>query len=104
MFNATQIVAKEQEIIRTARCLRNKKRERAYDCTQIQTKRGGGRAGNAGRRGGSSILQLPWHLTTNIDMPTEPLNEEGVTAIHLGAMEILEEIGLEILNQKLGIY
>ena len=63
-------------------------------------KRGGGRAGNAGRRGGSSILQLPWHLTTNIDMPTEPLNEEGVTAIHLGAMEILEEIGLEILNQE----
>ena len=63
-------------------------------------KRGGGRAGNAGRRGGSSILQLPWHLPTNIDMPTEPLNEEGVTAIHLGAMEILEEIGLEILNQE----
>jgi hypothetical protein len=26
MFNATQIVAKEQEIIRTARCLRNKKK------------------------------------------------------------------------------
>ena len=68
--------------------------------TKSRRKRGGGRAGNAGRRGGSSILQLPWHLTTNIDMPTEPLNEEGVTAIHLGAMEILEEIGLEILNQE----
>ena len=26
MFNATQIVAKEQEIIPTARCLRNKKK------------------------------------------------------------------------------
>lgn len=61
-------------------------------------KRGGGRAGNAGRRGTSSILQMPWKLTTNIDKPTEPLNEEGVTAIHLGAMEILEDIGLEILN------
>ncbi len=68
--------------------------------TKSRRKRGGGRAGNAGRRGGSSILQLPWHLTTNIDMPTEPLNEEGVTAIHLGAMTILEEIGLEILNQE----
>ena len=68
--------------------------------TKSRRKRGGGRAGNAGRRGGSSILQLPWHLTKNIDMPTEPLNEEGVTAIHLGAMEILEEIGLEILNQE----
>jgi len=61
-------------------------------------KRGGGRAGNAGRRGSSSILQMPWKLTTNIDKPTEPLNEEGVKAIHLGAMEILEDIGLEILN------
>ena len=61
-------------------------------------KRGGGRAGNAGRRGNSSILQMPWKLTTNIDKPTEPLNEEGVKAIHLGAMEILEDIGLEILN------
>ena len=68
--------------------------------TKSRRKRGGGRAGNAGRRGGSSILQPPWHLTANIDKPTEPLNEEGVTAIHLGAMEILEEIGLEILNQE----
>ncbi len=61
-------------------------------------KRGGGRAGNAGRRGSSSILQMPWKLITNIDKPTEPLNEEGVKAIHLGAMEILEDIGLEILH------
>jgi len=63
-------------------------------------KRAGGRAGNAGRRGSSSILQIPWELTTNIDKPTEPLSEEGVNAIHLGAMEILEEIGLEILNHE----
>ena len=63
-------------------------------------KRAGGRAGNAGRRGSSSILQMPWGLTENIDEPTEPLSEEGVNAIHLGAMEILEEIGLEILNRE----
>ena len=63
-------------------------------------KRAGGRSGNAGRRGTSSILQIPWELTTNIDKPTEPLSEEGVNAIHLGAMEILEEIGLEILNRE----
>ena len=63
-------------------------------------KRAGGRAGNAGRRGSSSILQIPWGLTENIDKPTEPLSEEGVNAIHLGAMEILEEIGLEILNRE----
>ena len=49
-------------------------------------KRAGGRAGNAGRRGSSSILQIPWGLTENIDKPTEPLSEEGVNAIHLGAM------------------
>ena len=62
MFNATQIVAKEQEIIVQLGVLEIRKRERAYECNQIQTKTGGGRAGNAGRRGGSSILQPPGTL------------------------------------------
>ena len=44
-------------------------------------KRGGGRAGNAER-------------------PVEPLAEEGVQAIHDGAMRILEEIGIEFLNPE----
>lgn len=63
-------------------------------------RRGGGRAGNAERRGTAVIEQMPWHPPINIDRPTEPLTEEGVWAIHDGAMRILEEIGIEILNPE----
>jgi len=62
--------------------------------------RGGGRAGAAERRGAAVIEQMPWRLPKNLDKPTEPLNEEGVQAIHEGAMRILEEIGIEILNAE----
>lgn len=70
------------------------------DRTSTEAKRGGGRAGNALRRGSASIDQMPWHLPINTDKPTEPLDEEGVVAIHEGAMRILEEIGVEFLNKK----
>ena len=63
-------------------------------------KRGGGRAGNAARRGGEIIDQMPWRLVRNTDRPTEPLGPEGVLAIHDGAMRILEEIGIEFLNHE----
>ena len=63
-------------------------------------KRGGGRAGNAARRGGVVIEQMPWAPPRNIDRPTEPLSPEGVAAIHEGAMTILEEIGIAILNPE----
>ncbi|KAA0910099.1 trimethylamine methyltransferase family protein [Aquicoccus porphyridii] len=63
-------------------------------------RRGGGRAGNAARRGGAVIEQMPWRLPVNADRPTEPLSEEGVAAIHDGAMRILEEVGIEILNEE----
>ena len=68
----------------------------------IDTKRrrGGGRAGNAARRGGAVIEQMPWRLPVNIDRPTEPLSAEGVMAIHEGAMRILEEIGIVFLNPE----
>ena len=62
--------------------------------------RSGGRAGKAERRGASAISQMPWRIPINNDRPTEPLNEEGVQAIHEGAMRILEEIGIEILNDE----
>ena len=32
-------------------------------------RRGGGRAGNALRRGSASIEQMPWHLPINNDSP-----------------------------------
>jgi len=63
-------------------------------------RRSGGRAGNAARRGGAVHDQMPWRLPINPDAPIEPLNEEGVQAIHDGAMRILEEIGIEFLNEE----
>ena len=62
-------------------------------------RRTGGRAGNS-RRGGAVIDQMPWRMPVNTDRPIEPLTEEGVQAIHNGAMRILEEIGIEFLNEE----
>jgi trimethylamine---corrinoid protein Co-methyltransferase len=68
-------------------------------------RRGGGRAGAKERRGAALIEQMPWRLPVNVDRPTEPLDHEGVAAIHEGAMTILEEIGIAILNpEALEIY
>ena len=63
-------------------------------------RRSGGRAGNAARRGGALIEQMPWRIPVNLDRPTEPLDERGVAAIHEGAMRILEEIGVVFLNPE----
>ena len=63
-------------------------------------RRGGGRAGNAARRGTSLFDQMPWRLPVNTDRPTEPLDGDGVEAIHNGAMTILEDIGIEFLNEE----
>ena len=66
----------------------------------IRKRRAGGRAGNAQRRGKAAFEQAPWHQPVNTDRPTEPLTEEGVAAIHDGAMRILEEIGITFLNDE----
>ncbi|MEO0744728.1 MAG: trimethylamine methyltransferase family protein [Pseudomonadota bacterium] len=63
-------------------------------------RRGGGRAGAAARRGQAVIEQMPWNPPRMIDPPVEPLRLEGVAAIHDGAMRILEEIGVEFLNEE----
>ena len=60
-------------------------------------RRSGGRAGNTRGRG-AAITQLPWSLPVNRDQPTAPLTEDGVQAVHDGAMRILEEIGIEFLH------
>jgi len=62
-------------------------------------RRGGGRSGNT-RGKGAAIAQMPWSLPTNPDRPTEPIPEEGVLAIHDGAMRVLEEIGIDMLNPE----
>ena len=62
-------------------------------------RRSGGRAGNTrGNRG--AIEQMPWRIVENTDRPIEPLTEEGILAIHEGAMEILEDIGIDFLNKE----
>jgi len=63
-------------------------------------RRSGGRAGNTRRTSSDVIQQAPWIIPVNTDHPTEPLNEEGVEAIHNGAMRILEEIGIDFLNEE----
>lgn len=67
--------------------------------TPRRGRRSGGRAGNA-RRKTAAIDQLPWTLPVIGDKPVEPLNEEGIQAIHNGAMRILEEIGIEFLHPE----
>jgi trimethylamine--corrinoid protein Co-methyltransferase len=63
-------------------------------------RRGGGHAGKTARRGGAVIEQMPWKPPVNLDRPVEPLDGNGIAAIHEGAMEILEEIGIAILNPE----
>ncbi len=71
----------------------------------LRKRRSGGRAGNARRSGGQAIDQMPWRIPVNTDAPTEPLTADGIAAIHDGAMRILEEIGIEFLNEEsLGIF
>lgn len=63
-------------------------------------RRSGGRAGAATRRGSAAIEQSTWRIPVNLDRPTEPLDEDGIAAIHDGAMRILEEIGIAFLNPE----
>ncbi|KGB83191.1 methyltransferase [Rhodovulum sp. NI22] len=68
--------------------------------TSLRRRRSGGHSGKALRHCGAVIEQMPWRIPRNTDRPTEPLTEEGVAAIHDGAMRILEEIGIEFLNDE----
>ncbi len=61
-------------------------------------RRAGGRAGNKERAGSSVIDQMPWRIPVNPDRPIEPLDADGVQAIHRAAMRILRDIGIEFLN------
>ncbi len=63
-------------------------------------RRAGGRAATTARASAHAIEQTPWRLPVNNDRPTEPLDEEGVQALHRGAMRILSEIGIEFLNDE----
>ena len=73
--------------------------DEAADRPAPKRRRAGGRAANL-RGKGAAITQLPWTLPINPDKPTEPLDEDGVAAIHNGAMRVLEEIGIEFLHPE----
>ncbi|MEM7723829.1 MAG: trimethylamine methyltransferase family protein [Pseudomonadota bacterium] len=68
------------------------------EATPARRRRAGGRRAHAERAGTAVIDQTPWRVPVNTDKPTEPLSEDGVQAIHKGAMRILSEIGIEFLN------
>ena len=42
--------------------------------------------------------QLEWGAASYLDNPTEPVNEEGVEAIHEASMRVLEDVGILFLN------
>jgi trimethylamine--corrinoid protein Co-methyltransferase len=65
-----------------------------------KTHRSGGRSANRRARSGGAISQSPWRIPLNPDRPTEPLPPEGVEAIHKAAMSVLEDIGIEFLNEE----
>ncbi|MGG7643693.1 trimethylamine methyltransferase family protein [Rhodovulum sp. YNF3179] len=67
---------------------------------EARKRRGGGRAGNVRLADTRAIGQSPWRIPENPDRPVEPLDEAGVQAVHEGAMRILEEIGIEFLNDE----
>ena len=66
--------------------------------------RAGGRAGNKSRAGSAVIDQMPWRIPVNPDRPVEPLDAEGVQAIHRTTMRILRDIGIEFLNPEAVAY
>jgi trimethylamine--corrinoid protein Co-methyltransferase len=66
----------------------------------LKRKRAGGRSGHADRAGHRAIDQMPWRIPHNHDRPTEPLGEDGIQAIHKGAMRILRDIGIRFLNDE----
>ncbi len=63
-------------------------------------RRSGGRRANIKRSTQAAIRQMDWRIPVNTDNPTEPLDDDGVDAIHKGAMRILKEIGIEFLNSE----
>ncbi|MEM9432767.1 MAG: trimethylamine methyltransferase family protein [Pseudomonadota bacterium] len=68
--------------------------------TLPRRKRSGGRSGNTRRSTSRLPEQMPWRIPLNPDRPTEPLDADGVAAVHQGCMRILRDIGIEFLNPE----
>ena len=72
--------------------------------SEIRNKRSGGRLRNTRRASSKKMHQTEWRNPINCDAPTEPLPEEGVIAIHNAAMKVLEEVGIEFINEEAKSY
>ena len=72
--------------------------------TSARRQRAGGRAGNADRRGGAVIDQMPWRIPVNTDKPTEPLPEEPSSGLgrHLESLGLEEEVTAMIYPDRRG--
>ena len=70
------------------------------DTAARKRSRAGGRAGNKIRAGSAVIDQMPWRIPVNPDRPIEPMDADGVQAVHKGTMRILRDIGIEFLNPE----
>lgn len=66
--------------------------------TTGRTRRRGRRNADATTR--TTIEQMPWQVPCFEDAPTGPLSPDGVQAIHNTALRILEEIGIDFLNEE----
>ena len=74
--------------------------QRAGPTPQRSARRNGGRSRAGGRASLGAVAQMPWAPPVNPDRPTEPLDEDGVQAIHAGALAILSDIGIEMLHSE----
>ena len=64
------------------------------------SRRGAGRGAQRKAAPAVAVKQTPWTLPVNPDAPTEPLSEDGVQALHDGAMRVLENIGIDFINEE----
>ncbi|MEO1328705.1 MAG: trimethylamine methyltransferase family protein [Pseudomonadota bacterium] len=67
------------------------------DGTERRGRRGGGRSAKA-RPSGPNLT--PWKIPRYLDRPIEPLSEDQAQRMHDAAMRILEQIGIDFLNEE----
>ena len=63
-------------------------------------RRSGGRSRKSIRQSKKAIDQLDWSIPYNTDNFIEPLNTDGIEAIDNAAMQVIEEIGIQFLNEE----
>ena len=63
-------------------------------------RRSGGRSRKSIRQTKKTIDQLDWSIPYNTDNFIEPLDADGIQAIDNAAMQVIEEIGIQFLNEE----